>query len=94
VIGRADDCAVAIDFTGVSRRHATIHISGGGVTLEDLGSKNGTWLNGERLFAPAELHDGDRIRLGAAALTFRSTARTTRTSTLNAPARDSSSGRR
>jgi hypothetical protein len=51
---------------GVSRRHATITFSGEDCLLEDLGSSNGTWLNGNRLTAyqPHPLQNGDVVRLG------------------------------
>ncbi|HEU5161960.1 MAG TPA: FHA domain-containing protein, partial [Thermoanaerobaculia bacterium] len=71
VIGRDDDCAVVLDFAGVSRRHARIIVANDVSTLEDLGSKNGTWKNEERVTSPVRLDDGDRIRLGAAVLVFR-----------------------
>lgn len=71
VIGRAADAAIPIDSPGISRHHARIVVTGRGATLEDLGSKNGTELNGSRITAPCGLADGDRIRLGAVVLTFR-----------------------
>jgi DNA-binding winged helix-turn-helix (wHTH) protein len=72
VIGRAEECAVTVDFTGVSRRHAKITVGDGRAVLEDLGSKNGTWRNDERVREAVALRDGDRVRLGAVLLTFRS----------------------
>lgn len=75
-IGRRDPATGAqpdIDLTqfagyrmGVSRRHLAIHLNGDRLDLEDLGSKNGTFLNGQRLAAhrPYPLHDGDELRLG------------------------------
>lgn len=74
VIGRDDDCSVMIDVAGVSRHHAKIRISHERVTLEDLGSKNGTWKNDERVNGSVELRDGDRIRIGRVSMTFRSNA--------------------
>lgn len=71
VIGRGADASVWIDATGVSRHHARILIDGGDATLEDLGSKNGTWLKGERVIEPALLADGDEISFGSATFTFR-----------------------
>jgi DNA-binding winged helix-turn-helix (wHTH) protein len=83
VIGRADDCAVVIRASGVSRKHARITVSReGDALLEDLGSKNGTFLGRDRIAIPVVLHDGDRIRLGAAVLVFRSNASTKPTTTL------------
>jgi DNA-binding winged helix-turn-helix (wHTH) protein len=82
LIGRGEDCAVMIDFTGVSRHHAKIHVSADRFVLQDLGSKNGTWNNDERVKGSVELQDGDRIRLGAVSLTFRSIGRAVSTATL------------
>lgn len=70
VIGRAPDATIQCDVTGVSRHHARILVSAGTATLEDLDSKNGTYLQGHRV-ASARLSDGDEIRLGKACLTFR-----------------------
>ena len=72
VLGRAPDAAVWIDSTKASRHHARIVVSGGRATLEDLGSKNGTYLRGKRLLAPAELAEGDLICVGPVVLKFRS----------------------
>jgi len=55
----------------VSRRHARLRISSGQAVLEDLGSRNGTFVMGERLAGPAHLGDGDEFRLGSALFTFR-----------------------
>jgi pSer/pThr/pTyr-binding forkhead associated (FHA) protein len=71
VIGRAADAAVPIDSPGISRYHARIVVTRGEATLEDLGSKNGTHLNGSRITAPCRLSDGNEIRLGGLVLTFR-----------------------
>ncbi|MCU1350554.1 MAG: garA 1 [Acidobacteria bacterium] len=60
-----------IEGPDVSRRHARIVISGSAALLEDLGSKNGTWLRGARLHAPAPLDDGDEIHLGRTRIVFR-----------------------
>jgi DNA-binding winged helix-turn-helix (wHTH) protein len=64
LIGRDADADVVIDSAKVSRRHARIVVDDGGAVLEDLGSKNGTFLNGERLGGPAHLAHGDEIRIG------------------------------
>jgi DNA-binding winged helix-turn-helix (wHTH) protein len=71
VIGRDAEVAVRIEAPGVSRRHARIVAAGDRFTLEDLGSKNGTYLREERLSSPAELTDGDEFRLGQTLLGFR-----------------------
>jgi hypothetical protein len=58
---------------GVSRNHAALTYTPGGLTIKDLGSANGTWLNGMRLsgFLPYLLTDGDQIQLGCLLLTLR-----------------------
>lgn len=71
IIGRAPDVAIWIDAPGVSRHHARILLEGSNAAVEDLGSKNGTYLRGERITASAALTDGDQIRLGAVVITFR-----------------------
>ena len=65
---------VWLDAPTVSRRHARIVVSDGGAVLEDLGSKNGTFLKGRRLTAPVSLCDGDVIVLGQLPVTFRALA--------------------
>jgi len=71
ILGRAPDAEVWIDALGVSRHHAQITLSGADAMVEDLGSKNGTYLRGERLTTPCRLADGDQIRLGSVVVTFR-----------------------
>lgn len=71
VFGRAGDAAILVDDAGVSRYHARITIDAQGATLHDLGSKNGTMLNGAAIEGPAGLVDGSVIVLGATALKFR-----------------------
>ncbi len=72
LIGRDPDALVWVDSSEVSRRHAQVVVSDGCATLEDLGSKNGTFLNDRRLALSAALDDGDAIRVGPALLAFRS----------------------
>ena len=71
VIGRDPDVTVWVDASNVSRRHARIVVSGGGALLEDMGSKNGTFLREKRIALPEMLGDGDEIRVGSARLLFR-----------------------
>jgi DNA-binding winged helix-turn-helix (wHTH) protein len=71
ILGRAPDAAVWIDALGVSRHHARIVVSGPEATVEDLGSKNGTFVRGQPVKAPHRLADGDQIRLGSVIVTFR-----------------------
>jgi len=73
IIGRAPDATISIDARGVSRHHARVVISHGDATLEDLGSKNGTHVNGTLITSAVRLSDGDEIRLGASTLRFRLT---------------------
>ena len=72
VLGRDADVAIPLSSSTVSRNHARITITGPVAVLEDLGSKNGTLLQGQPVTAPIELTDGDRIRIGAFELVFRS----------------------
>jgi pSer/pThr/pTyr-binding forkhead associated (FHA) protein len=62
---------VWIDDESVSRRHARIRVQADSAVLEDLGSKNGTFLGGNRLTGPEELRDGDEIRFGTVAMRWR-----------------------
>ncbi len=71
VIGREPEAGVSIDSLHISRRHARIVVSAGRAMLEDLGSKNGTYLNGRRITTPAELTEGDEIGVGHDVLAFR-----------------------
>jgi DNA-binding winged helix-turn-helix (wHTH) protein len=71
VIGRDPAVSVWIDLASVSRRHARIRVENGAATLEDLRSRNGTYLREERISAPAKLASGDRMKVGAATLVFR-----------------------
>lgn len=71
VIGRTDDAALRISSARVSRRHARIVVTGGRVVLEDLGSKNGTFLRGRRIERPVELSDGDEICFDRNVVVFR-----------------------
>ena len=71
VVGRAQDASVWLEAQGVSRYHARIRLDGGNAVIEDLSSKNGTFVNGERLAGPYALRDGDQIRVGAIVMVFR-----------------------
>jgi DNA-binding winged helix-turn-helix (wHTH) protein len=70
VIGRAVGSAVRIASPRVSRRHARITVAGPRAELEDLRSRNGTFLGRRRITAPVALSDGDEIVVGPAVLTF------------------------
>ena len=60
-----------IDVAGVSRRHACIRVDGPQASVEDLGSKNGTFVNGQPVREPVPLVDGNQVRLGTVVITFR-----------------------
>ena len=71
-IGRLPENTMAINDGEVSRRHAIIHAQGdGGYYLVDLGSRNGTIMNGQRMRMPAQLKDNDRIQISTTVLLFR-----------------------
>ena len=69
VIGRAEDCGLALSDSSVSRRHCRIVRDGDGYTVEDLGSTNHTFVNGEQI-TKFGLRDGDRLRVGHCELKF------------------------
>jgi DNA-binding winged helix-turn-helix (wHTH) protein len=72
LLGRDRGADVVVDDPGISRRHARIVVEAGAATLEDLGSKNGTRLNGRAVERPTALSDGDRLEVGPVTLVFRS----------------------
>ena len=63
VLGRDDGCEIVIPVRQISRRHLRILIDGGTCVIEDLRSKNGTWVNGYRVTGMRQLEDGDEIRV-------------------------------
>jgi pSer/pThr/pTyr-binding forkhead associated (FHA) protein len=63
-IGRDSSNGVAINDSEVSRKHSRLSFQGGKYVLEDLGSTNGTFVNGQRLSGPAVLKPGDVVSLG------------------------------
>lgn len=71
VLGRSPDVEVWIDAAGVSRHHARLVIDAEGASVEDLGSKNGSFLRGTQLSGRQPVGDGDQIRLGSVVLTIR-----------------------
>lgn len=70
ILGRDPGSAIRIDLPEISRRHASITLGLAHATIEDLGSRNGTFVGDEPVTAPRRLRDGDAIRLGTVALTF------------------------
>lgn len=72
ILGReSDGGGIRIDSPTVSRRHARISISATSASLEDLDSKNGTYLRGESVSTAVALKDGDEFRVGSVVLRFR-----------------------
>ena len=70
VIGRAPEAAIQIDSGGVSRLHAQITVVGREARVEDLGSKNGTFVGGQPVTGARVLADGDELRIGPVSLNF------------------------
>ena len=71
VLGRALDATIRFDVPGVSRRHARIIVAGANISVEDLGSQNGTYVRGEKISGRTALEDGDELRLGPVAVFIR-----------------------
>ncbi len=76
LIGRDQSAVVWIDDESVSRRHARVVVDEEGASLEDLGSKNGTFLRGHRIRAVSALADKDALKIGPASMMFRVLRRT------------------
>lgn len=64
VVGRHRDCGLRIPCAEVSRRHCILRLRDGTLSLEDLGSLNGVYVNGERVRGSQELQAGDRLEIG------------------------------
>jgi len=71
VIGRGDEAAISIESSKVSRQHANIAVGATETTIEDMGSKNGTFVGAERVTSRRTLSDGDEITVGPARMMFR-----------------------
>jgi DNA-binding winged helix-turn-helix (wHTH) protein len=70
VAGRDPSSSIWLDSPKVSRRHASFVVEGTTVTVEDLGSKNGTFVGGQRLAGCVRLKQGDQVRLGPFTFAF------------------------
>jgi DNA-binding winged helix-turn-helix (wHTH) protein len=71
ILGRDVHDGVSIESPSVSRRHARISVTPEHATIDDLGSKNGTYVHGERIATAVSLNDGDEVRVGSVVLQFR-----------------------
>ena len=92
VIGRDEACNLALDDTKVSRRHAYLQEVDGKVEVGDLGSSNGTFVNGRRIERPVMLAPGDSLRIGDS--TMRIDPDADHTARPRRPARSRRAGRR
>ena len=83
IIGREGDGVILVKSSTVSRRHARIMLDAAGGVVEDLGSKNGTYVNDRRVETATPIADGDQIRIGSLLFTFRLSQSSTTTETLS-----------
>jgi len=70
-VGRSERCAIRLDDTYVSQMHARLYGENGTWYVKDLGSTNGTFVNDQKLAAPAMVQPGDKIRVGTTVLELR-----------------------
>jgi DNA-binding SARP family transcriptional activator len=84
-IGRSESSSIPLDDAAVSRLHAVLQCYPGGWSIRDLGSANGTFVNGEPLAGEQQLRPGDEIRVGSISLVFRSRQRSASRATLRWP---------
>jgi len=77
VVGRHPECDCQINLPFVSRHHCSFFVQDGRVWVQDLNSRNGTFINGEEALRPQRLRDGDEVRLGSlsARVSLRSAAK-------------------
>jgi len=92
LLGRSEKCAIYIADQRASRQHAQITWDGETFILSDLGSTNGTFLDGRRITAPERLYDGDEIAIASAVFTFRDPDSTLRAENMPLLVVDASSG--
>jgi DNA-binding winged helix-turn-helix (wHTH) protein len=71
ILGREGDGIILVESGTVSRRHARIVVDPKGASIEDLKSKNGTFVNDRRVSAPTPVTEGDQVRIGSLLFTFR-----------------------
>jgi len=85
LIGRGEQCHLRPNSELVSRKHCLITVSEGKVRVRDLGSRNGTLVNGQPLKSEVEVHDGDRLQIGALSFEFQIVAGETASLTASTP---------
>ena len=85
ILGRTGEGIIALDATSVSRQHARVTIAEGQAVIEDLGSKNGTWVGPVEVTGPTPLRNGDPIRLGSLIVTIHSSANDMTTEVIERP---------
>ncbi|MBS2020797.1 MAG: FHA domain-containing protein [Deltaproteobacteria bacterium] len=70
VLGRSTGASVRLADREVSRKHSELDFEGGQWVVKDLGSSNGTYVNGKRIFGPTALKEGDEVLIGTSRMTF------------------------
>jgi len=71
IVGRSGEGVIVLDFPTVSRYHASVTVAGDVATVEDLGSKNGTWVGTSEVRGASPLRDGDELRVGSVVVVVR-----------------------
>ena len=71
VLGRSTSATVRLADREVSRKHSRVDFEEGDYVVKDLGSSNGTFVNGKRIFGPTALNDGDEVLIGTSKMEFR-----------------------
>lgn len=85
ILGRTGDGIIALEAPSVSRQHARITLADGQAVIEDLASKNGTWVGPVEVTGPTPLRDGDSIRLGSLIVTIHASANDMTTEAIERP---------
>ena len=71
LIGRAEKCHIVLEDAYASQVHARLFLRGESVLIEDMGSTNGTYLNGQKVTSPTEVFRGDKVKIGKTVLEMR-----------------------
>lgn len=85
VLGREGVSATIADDSELSRRHAVVRPAAGGFEVEDLGSRNGTFVNGQKIEGPTRLSGSDSIKIGQTVLALEGVARAAETAVSRTP---------